>query len=29
VDTNKALLSPVTAKNISKGGIVLSAGVVF
>ncbi len=29
VDTNKALLSPITAKNISKGGIVLSAGVVF
>lgn len=29
VDTNKSLLSPITSKNISKAGIVLSAGVAF
>jgi uncharacterized protein (TIGR02001 family) len=29
VDTNKALLSPISGKNISKGGVVASFGVVF
>ena len=29
VDTNKALLGPISGKNISKGGIVGSVGVAF